>query len=62
MNIEGIGNCAWTDKAIILFWQDRYFFRVSPDPTQQADAFPALNDLTHFSRRMNHALAQTRQP
>ena len=61
-DVEGIGNAAWTDKAIILFWRDRYFFRVGPDPTEQTDTAPTLNDLKLFSRSIDRITAQIQQP
>jgi len=60
--VEGIGDAAWTDTAILLFWRNRYFFRVRPDPTAQTDAVPGLNDLIRLSRSIDHITAQIQQP
>ncbi len=60
--VGGIGNEAWTDKAVILFRQNRYFFRVGPDPTEPTDVFPTLNDLKLFSRSMDHVVSLVRHP
>jgi hypothetical protein len=61
-NVEGIGNAAWSDNSILLFWRNRYFFRVRPDPTSETDAPPGLNDLIRLSRSMDQITAQIQQP
>lgn len=60
--IEGIGDAAWTDKAIILFWRDRYFLRLGPDPTEQTAEVPTLNDLKRLSHSMDHIVSRARHP
>jgi hypothetical protein len=62
MEVKKIGSAAWTDNAIILFWRNRYFFRVRPDPTAETDAPPGLNDLTQLSRSIDRITAQIQQP
>ncbi len=52
--VEGIGSAAWTDNLLILFWRDRYFFRVAPDPSAQTDTTPDLKDLFELSRNIDH--------
>jgi len=59
--VEGIGTTAWTDKAVILFQRNRYFVRIGPDPTEQTDTAPPLNDLIRFSRSMDHVVSLIRQ-
>jgi hypothetical protein len=60
--VKEIGSASLTDNAVILFWRDRYFFRVGPDPTEPTDAAPTLNDLKLFSRSMDRVVSLIRQP
>jgi len=60
--VEGIGNTAWTDKAVVLFQRNRYFVRVGPDPTEPTDTVPPLNDLMLLCRSMDHVVSLIRQP
>lgn len=60
--VQGIGDAAWTDKSVILFRRDRYFFRVRPDPTAETDLSPVLSDLIGLSRDMDRMTAQIQQP
>jgi len=59
---KGFGNAAWTDKSIILFWRNRYFFRVRPDPTAETHAAPTMNEMILMSRSMDQIAVKTHRP
>ena len=54
--VRGMGDAAWTDKHIVLFRQDRYFIRISPDPSPDSAAKPNLEDLLELARSAGRAL------
>ena len=60
--MKGFGNAAWTDNAILLFWRDRYFFRIGPDPTLETNAVPTMKELILMSRSLDRMTAQIKQP
>ena len=60
--MKGFGNAAWTDTAIILFWRNRHFFRLGPDPTAETSAAPTMNEMILMSRSMDQVTAQMKQP
>ena len=61
LKVEGLGSKAWTDNAIILFWRNRYFFRVGPDPTGETDAIPEMKALMDLSRGIDRVMGEIHQ-
>jgi len=60
--IEGIGSAAWTDSSILLFWRNRYFFRLGPDPTIQTDSIPQLNEIVEAAQVLDKVASQGSGP
>jgi hypothetical protein len=54
--IPGLGDSAWTDKHIVLFIHERYFFRVGIDPSSDLEFMPILKDLLDLSHSIDSAL------
>ena len=54
--IRGLGDSGWTDKHIVLFIHERYFFRVWIDPSSEPELLPTLKDLLDLSHSIDRAL------
>ena len=54
--IQGLGESAWTDNYIILFRYKRYFLRIWPDPSFEAEIKAGPKDLLSFSQALVVAL------
>jgi len=59
--IEGIGSAAWTDNSFILFWRNRYFFRIGPDPSAETYTPPDLKDLFELSCKIDQVVGEIQQ-
>ena len=54
--IQGLGESAWTDNYILLFRYKRYFLRIWPDPSFEAEIKAGPRDLLSFSQGLVLAL------
>jgi hypothetical protein len=54
--IKEIGESAWTDNHIILFRSGKYFLRIWPDPSSEAEIKPSLKDQLSLSQALEGAL------